>query len=308
MEKLKLLVTCALVLVVGAAPVALGDWNPGDPYKMHYPQEPDPFGWDVCICCQAVADDFNCVAGGPIEDIHFWISWLYDELGVVGSWYIAIWDDVGSLPGSELWRWNGVGNLRIRHYGTGNQGWVCPYEPAWIVPDDHFNFYQVNITDINEPFVQTADTVYWLVIMAGKPAMFSDDGGATWSPVDTGIAASEQHDMAFVITSGEGVDWGDAPDYWPMGGGYPTLAGNNGANHGIRGPWLGDTTDAPDAEPDGQPDATATGDDLDADGDDEDGVSIPVLVQGQTDNITFEVNGGGGHVNIWINWNNDMDW
>jgi hypothetical protein len=33
-----------------------------------------------------------------------------------------------------------------------------------------------------------------------------------------------------------------------------------------------------------------------------------VLVQGQTDNITFEVNGGGGHVNIWINWNNDMDW
>jgi hypothetical protein len=124
-------------------------------------------------------------------------------------------------------------------------------------------------------------------------------------------------DLAFVIDGGEEpqpeIDWGDAPDDWPVGGGYPTLAGNNGANHFIAGPWLGDMTDMPDPEPDGQPDAMAAlGDDLDMvyppPNDDEDGVQIPVLVEGVTDTIAFEVNGGGGVVQIWIDWNQNLSW
>jgi hypothetical protein len=102
------------------------------------------------------------------------------------------------------------------------------------------------------------------------------------------------------------LDWGDAPDM-AVAPGYPTLSGNNGANHVISGPWLGDISDFPDAEPDGQPDGTATGDDLDGN-DDEDGVQIPVLVEGQTSNITFQVSGGGGVVQIWIDWNGNMSW
>jgi len=124
-------------------------------------------------------------------------------------------------------------------------------------------------------------------------------------------ACVQSLDLAFVIT-GDNRDWGDAPDNTPVAAGYPTKSTNNGANHLFGGPWLGDAADNPDYEADGQPDPAALGDDQDTvyppPNDDEDGVSIPVLVPGQTDNITFEVNGGGGHVNIWIDWNSDMDW
>jgi hypothetical protein len=97
-------------------------------------------------------------------------------------------------------------------------------------------------------------------------------------------------------------DWGDAPD--PM---YPTLALNNGANHLIAGPWLGDDTDAPDPEADGQPNLAALGDDVDGN-DDEDGVSIPPLFQGQPGDITLEVSGGGGIVQAWIDFDGDGIW
>jgi len=46
--KMKLFLVCALTLVVGA-PVALGHWDPCDPHKMHFPQMPDPCGWDVAF-------------------------------------------------------------------------------------------------------------------------------------------------------------------------------------------------------------------------------------------------------------------
>ncbi|MHC4717008.1 MAG: SdrD B-like domain-containing protein, partial [Planctomycetota bacterium] len=67
-------------------------------------------------------------------------------------------------------------------------------------------------------------------------------------------------------------------------------------------------------EPDGQPDATATGDDLDIDPanplpnyPDEDGVQIPVLTAGAVDYITVTV-GGGGVVDAWIDFNGDLMW
>jgi hypothetical protein len=108
---------------------------------------------------------------------------------------------------------------------------------------------------------------------------------------------------------GPELDWGDAPEP-AVAAGYPTTAGNNGANHVIGGPWLGDTTDNPDAEPDGQPDPNALGDDNDGN-DDEDGVQMPVLIQGQPTTVPLEVNGapaGGAWVDGWIDWNGDMTW
>ncbi len=41
----KTLTFIALVLLI--APAAIADWDPGDGHKMHYPQMPDPNGWDV---------------------------------------------------------------------------------------------------------------------------------------------------------------------------------------------------------------------------------------------------------------------
>jgi protocatechuate 3,4-dioxygenase beta subunit len=97
-------------------------------------------------------------------------------------------------------------------------------------------------------------------------------------------------------------DFGDAPL-----SGYPTLAENNGAYHAIRGPFLGDWTDAPDPEVDGLPDPNAWGDNNHG-SDDENGVTIPVLEQGQQHRIDLEVNGGGGFVDAWIDFNGDGTW
>ena len=126
---------------------------------------------------------------------------------------------------------------------------------------------------------------------------FAGDGGqGGLAPV--GLARDgEVEDHAVFIEPGEGVlDFGDAPD--PT---YPTLLASNGASHVIGGPWLGDRTDVPDAELDGQPDAAASGDDKDLlsliPNDDEDGVAIPLLVQGQPENIEAEINSVSGGTN-----------
>lgn len=101
-------------------------------------------------------------------------------------------------------------------------------------------------------------------------------------------------------------DWGDAPDAIGNAG-YPTLLAHNGARHIIAGPWLGDDRDRPDAENDGQPDINALGDD-NADVDDENGVSIPPLFRDQAASITVRVNGGGGIVQGWIDFDANGRW
>jgi hypothetical protein len=101
------------------------------------------------------------------------------------------------------------------------------------------------------------------------------------------------------------VDFGDAPD--PN---YPTLLANDGARHIIGGPYFCDAGggDFPDPEPDGQPHASAMGDDTDGN-DDEDGVNFPVLlVVGQPGIVALNVCGGGGIVELWIDYNGDEDW
>ena len=94
-------------------------------------------------------------------------------------------------------------------------------------------------------------------------------------------------------------DWGDAPD-----GPYPTLSISNGAWHNHYGiAWLGASIDA---DIDGQPNATATGDDNDGN-DDEDGVVFTTLLeQGVT--VTVTVTSTVGWLNAWIDFNGDGDW
>jgi hypothetical protein len=78
------------------------------------------------------------------------------------------------------------------------------------------------------------------------------------------------------------------------------------------GPWLGDATGRPDPEPEGQPQALALGDDNDVlyppVNDDEEGVIIPPLVEGVPVNITVMVNGGGGVLDAWIDFNGNQSW
>jgi hypothetical protein len=98
-----------------------------------------------------------------------------------------------------------------------------------------------------------------------------------------------------------GLDWGDASD--PT---YPTLAINNGARHANDGAtWMGTFCDT---EPDGIPNAMATGDDTFNAVDDEDGVIFPgPLKKGRTDTLKVTVT-ANGYVNGWFDFNTDGDW
>jgi hypothetical protein len=98
----------------------------------------------------------------------------------------------------------------------------------------------------------------------------------------------------------EAIDFGDAPD--PS---YPTLLASNGARHMIvPGVYMGTLIDA---EPDGQPNANATGDDL-ANLADEDGVVFTSpLTPGSpaTVNVTCSV---PGFLSAWVDFNLDGSW
>lgn len=88
-------------------------------------------------------------------------------------------------------------------------------------------------------------------------------------------------------------DYGDAPAT------YGTPSHNR-----VAGIQLGSV--APDGEANAQPNASASGDDSNG-VDDEDGISIPALTQGQTITISATVSGAGGKLQGWIDWNSDGD-
>lgn len=77
-------VICAALIALGATP-ALADWNEGDPHKMHFPQLPDPTGWDVEFVSDTnkIGDDWVCSQSGPVSDIHIWLSWQADNYGLL---------------------------------------------------------------------------------------------------------------------------------------------------------------------------------------------------------------------------------
>jgi len=223
-------------VALGAVSVARADWWPeGDPprnHKMHYPQMPDPQGWDVAFTSRLadgpfvvmeLADDWKCSRTGPVEDIHFWISFRDDAVCVLNSLSLTIYGDVPvggsagfSRPGERLW---GTWVLErdeftMQWYGEGDQGWLDPRSGEYE-PFDHLNYYQINITDLAFPFPQTEGRIYWLgVTLVGsfpenvgwKTSLdhFNDnavykavpnDWLPMWDPM-----TGEPLDLAFVIT------------------------------------------------------------------------------------------------------------
>jgi len=138
--------------------------------------------------------------------------------------------------------------------------------------------------------------------------------GATSATLSlTNVQKTQTGDYTVVITNSAGavtsvvarltvfeIDFGDAPT--PA---YPTLLANNGARHRVvAGFRLGLLLDF---EPDGQPNAAATGDDLGG-VDDDDGVSFltPLLV-GQPVNIAVNPS-ANGLLNAWIDFNANGSW
>jgi hypothetical protein len=124
-------VVVVAALACGSAP-AWADWNVGEPYKMHFPQLPDPNGWDINITgtSNLVADDWQCTQTGPVSDIHFWYSVQGDDANTsINSLTATIYSDIPvsgttvpfSRPGSLLWSGTfGEGAFTSRFFGSGN--------------------------------------------------------------------------------------------------------------------------------------------------------------------------------------------
>ncbi len=305
---------------------------------------------------QIVADDWYCDSDAPVTDVHWWGSFLgYDDPNVPynelpQSFHIGIWDDVPAGGGAQPW--SRPGDMLWQHkcydYTIKFVGWDIDPRYEDVPPEATF-YFECYLPEDEWFYQDTGDNIYWVSIAAdysnlpGPPqnpfgmktrprdpdSRAPDDAVRIFDPTNP-VAGSafnlgepiewplgKSWDLAFVLTTHEELelDWGDAPVI--VGAlGYPTLFANNGARHEIGGPWLGVATDFPDAEPDGQPNIPATGDNNDIDPlnpgpnhDDENGVTFPAaLYVNQTVTINVEVNGGGGFVDGWIDFNSDTVW
>jgi len=177
--------TCLFAAVVAAmAAPAAADWVPEDGHKMHFPQLPDPFGWDVEVSSidnqHECADDWQCSETGPVGDIHFWYSVALDGGTQIGYVEAVIYSDdpvgdsgkVGedpnnpySMPLDPLWSRTftaATGDFVVLDpAGTGQQGFSDPQQGVWT-PNDHFTYQLLNIAEIEDPFIQQAGEIYWL--------------------------------------------------------------------------------------------------------------------------------------------------
>lgn len=239
MKRAKTILILATVAIL-AGP-ALGDWLPEDGHKMHYPQLPDPDGWDVEIVTEdnECADDWECSKSGKVTDIHFWTSWAHDNEstepipGVIHTIGVTIYDNVPeeangphSHPGQPLWtRVFPQPEFTVRPYGTGDQGFYHAAGNSWEHPD-HQLFQQINIVNIEDPFEQEEGKIYWLGLWASwegivqwpvgwktsqdhfmDAAVWWDYLEGVWNPLydPRPEHAGERLDFAFVITPEPGT-------------------------------------------------------------------------------------------------------
>jgi hypothetical protein len=157
---------------------ALADWAAGDSHKMHFPQLPDPNGLDVNFeQPRMLADDWLCTETGPVSDIHFWLSHQGENpvAPLLLGLNVAIFENIPatdggfSRPGELLWSAGGPipfgdeFDFATAPGGTGAQGWYDPYTGEYI-PNDHDSYFQINLTNIKEPFTQKEGEIYWLGI------------------------------------------------------------------------------------------------------------------------------------------------
>ncbi len=233
------LLMLSIVVMFVAAP-AVADWFPGDPHKMHFPQLPDPQGWDVnATTPKILADDWMCSRTGYVDDIHFWGSWRHDDQGIITNIHLSIHADIPAVidpatgevdehsrPGELLWSYDTL--VPEMTYGDGQQGRYDSNPPEVVVPGDHLMFYQYNVTDIPEPFWQEEGTIYWLDIQVtvadpenthwgwkttemhwNDDAVWGDWTSADpdtieWTPL-TDPFTQQTMDLAFVITPEPGT-------------------------------------------------------------------------------------------------------
>lgn len=310
---------------------------------------PDNFnGWNqpsIQGSQSIVADDWVCADPRPISDIHWWgsfIGWQVPTppetvLAMPSAFVFTIWTDVQPVAGGP--NWSHPGKVLWRHattnYTMSFAGWDWDPRNPLMGPEACFKFHVDLLPEqwFHQESGQTTN-IYWLSIAAVYPvgtapqypwgwktrprdaaSLAPDDAVVIAAPTAPGIGDAFQQgypieypdgvswDMAFELTAGQEVkiDFGDAPD--PK---YPTLLASNGARHVLGPMFLGKLIDA---EPDGQPNANATGDDINPAGaDDEDGVQFHAALIGGVPNTVTVTTTTGGYLQAWLDANADGDW
>ncbi len=245
-----------------------------------------------------------------------------------------------SHPDKLLWQTNIFpGQYRAGQCGfipAPGEWWHSPAQQIWQQPGDFFCYQFDFYFGRTNAWSQTLSNIYWLSVqcVSHEPGYqfgwkstyltnrWNDDAvwwnpGQGWTELRYGDGHPYAHppppqslDLAFAVSTEaeeQLMDFGDAPDNLQAPR-YPTLLAHNGARHVlVPGVTLGAVIDA---EADGQPNATATGDDNNPPlaVDDEEGVTFAgTLVPGQpyTINVTASV---AGFLNAWVDFNADGSW
>jgi hypothetical protein len=342
----KRLLVVVSVLALAATAAADWDPGQPSKWVQYPDLEPTGIDVNTSLPYYLLADDFLCTTTGPITDIHIWGSWYQDLLPEGGDPYgvnftLSIHADIPadesptgySMPGDVLWTWTftgPAGEFVAREWALDiDEGWMEPPD-YYEFPGDHvcwqYNFFVPEDAAFYQEGTPENPIVYWLDVQAEPLDGTSWFGWKTsldhWNDDAVWGVGSEPYygpwydlhyppghpyspesiDLAFVITTTveDEYDWGDAPD--PP---YPTLVASTGASHLIvPGVYMGASVDP---EPDGQPDPSATGDDLDGN-DDEDGVAFPnPFVPGGVTNVDITTS-VGGFIDAWFDWNLDGSW
>ena len=187
------------------------------------------------------------------------------------------------------------------------------FQVSWSGTDDAggptgsgIAFYDVYVSDNGGDFVPfLLGTTQTSAAFTGQVnhtysfySIATDNVGFQQDPVNAGQTSTQVLDVLF--------DFGDAPDpFFSTPGKYPTLLANDGARHTLgSGLFLGTSVDR---EFDGQPTATANGDDVTGTPDDEDGVVFASLIRGANGSATVTAS-QAGKLDAWIDFNRDGDW
>jgi hypothetical protein len=168
-------------MVAAVLPQAWGD-DRDTFYK--WLQKPDQDWTGIDIRCdqndgieRILADDFRCDAEGPIYDIHFWGSWLWDEKGKIEFIHVSIHDDIPigpmgwSMPGDLLWAMDFPGDqIKEELFAIVDDGeWFWDPYSGFLMPHADKQIWQYDIDiPIEKCFIQEgkpgAIRIYWLDI------------------------------------------------------------------------------------------------------------------------------------------------
>ena len=205
-KKILGILVVTLLIATSFSITTVADWDPEDGHKMHFPQLPDPNGWDVHATAPIeLADDWRCSETGYVKDIHFWGSWLGDQKGIITSFKITIYKDIPadqsptgySMPGKELWS-REVEDWVERGPYYGDQGWYwC--EDDYYQWHDHQQYYQYNVFLAEPWLLQEYCNIYWLGISANI-----QQGTGTW-----GWKSSKNHWNDDAAWRAPGTQWID---------------------------------------------------------------------------------------------------